>query len=282
MRSGMSSGIVARPLAGYIGAQIEGIDLSCPMDEPTFSSVRTALATYGVIFFREQRLTPDQHEVFTGHFGSPTDVRFVTMVEGHAHISEVPKDLDVHYNIGGGWHADQTCLDTPPLGAILVAGDLPDFGGDTLFSSLAAIYEALSPGLQALLDNLEAVDSNTRLVNSKSGKLITARQEVREAIHPVVIRNELTGRKSLFVDRAYTTRFEGWSEAEGAPPDRRAAGISDALHMASRFGRFLGQRTGRALRRERLRRYMHRLAIKAAPLRNALGAAHGPSAARVA
>ncbi len=97
MRSGMSSGIVARPLAGYIGAQIEGIDLSCPMDEPTFSSVRTALATYGVIFFREQRLTPDQHEVFTGHFGSPTDVRFVTMVEGHAHISEVPKDLPVRF-----------------------------------------------------------------------------------------------------------------------------------------------------------------------------------------
>lgn len=211
-----NSAIEVRPVNGYIGAEIGNIDLAEPLSDQTLVDVRDALATHGVLFFRDQSLTPEQHDTFARRFGTPTDINFVKTVDGHANMSIVSKEEDELKNIGGGWHADQTYYEKPPMGAVLVARELPAFGGDTLFSSMAAAYDALSDGLKQTLDGLKAVHSNERLMRTAT-RLNTAGATPQYAVHPVVIRHPVTGRKSLFVNRAYTLRFDGWSEEDSAP-----------------------------------------------------------------
>jgi taurine dioxygenase len=211
-----NSAIEVRPINGYIGAEIDNIDLAEPMSEQTLVDVRQALAEHGVIFFRDQNLTAEQHDAFARRFGTPTDINFVKTVDGYANMSVVSKEEDELKNIGGGWHADQTYYEKPPFGAVLVARELPSFGGDTLFSSMAAAYDALSDGLKETLDGLKAVHSNEKLLRSAT-RLNTAGATPQYATHPVVIRHPVTGRKSLFVNRAYTLRFDGWSEEDSEP-----------------------------------------------------------------
>lgn len=287
----MGSEIAIRPLSGYVGAMIEGVDLAKPLSDSDFGAIRDALAAHGVIFFGDQSITPEQHDVFARRFGDPTDVRFVKTVEGHVSMSEVTKDPEDTHNIGGGWHADQTFHDIPPLGAVLVARELPTFGGDTLFSSMAAAYEALSEGMREVLDGLEAVHSNVRLLNRGNAKLITAGQEVRETVHPVIVRHPLTGRKSLFVNSMYTMRFVGWTEEE-------SASLLSYLYQHGQRPEFQVRFTWRpgsiafwdniqvwhyaANDYHGQRRFMHRLAIKGAPLLNAQGKSHARFADQVA
>jgi taurine dioxygenase len=204
-------------LSGNIGAEIGNVDLSQPLDQSVIDEISLAHAKYGVIFFRDQTITPEQHEAFTRRFGDLTDVLYVKTVDGHGSMSEVVKNEEDKANIGGSWHADQTFQDYPPKGAVLVARELPDIGGDTLFTSMACVYEALSPGLQQLLEGLNVVHSNERLVATLNKNLIGQNQPVREVIHPAVIRNLLTGRKSVFLTPFYVMRFEGWSAEDSQP-----------------------------------------------------------------
>lgn len=212
----MSSTIRVRRIAGYVGAEIEGIDLSEVIADDAVSIIRNALLEHGVVFFRRQCITPAQHDRFARRFGEPTDVRMVGTVPGFPSMSLVEKAKEQLDNIGGGWHADQTFHDVPPAATVLVARELPAVGGDTLFSSMAAAYDALSEGLRRSLDGLRAVHDNAlvgRALSARTGKPYVPQQ----AVHPVVVRDPLTGRKSLFVNRAYTTRFEGWSERDSEP-----------------------------------------------------------------
>lgn len=213
-----NSSIEVRQVNGYIGAEIGNVDLSETLSDAKVQDLRLALAENGVIFFRDQSLTPAQHDAFARRFGSPTDINFVKTVDGYANMSVVSKEEDQLKNIGGGWHADQTYYERPPFGAVLVARELPPYGGDTLFSSMAAAYDALSPGLKETLDGLKAVHSNEKLINAGGGgRLNVAGATPQYATHPVVIRHPVTGRKSLFVNRAYTLRFDGWSDEDSRP-----------------------------------------------------------------
>jgi taurine dioxygenase len=200
-------------VTGCIGAEIGGIDLAEPLAEQDLLEIRNALATHGVIFFRGQSITPAQHDRFARRFGELTEVNMIGTVPGFPNMSEVAKAEEQMDNIGGGWHADQTFHEVPPWGTVLVARELPAFGGDTLFASMGAAYEALSDGLKKTLDALRAVHDNSIVGKSLAAK--TGKAHIpRQAVHPVVIRHPLTGRKSLFVNRAYTTRFEGWTERD--------------------------------------------------------------------
>jgi taurine dioxygenase len=202
-------------MTGHIGAEID-IDLAAPLTERDQAAIRDALAEHGVVFFRRQAITPAQHDRFARCFGDPTDVTMVNTVPGYPHMSEVAKTEEQLDNIGGGWHADQTFHQVPPWGTVLVARELPAAGGDTLFSSMRAAYDTLSDGLKKTLDGLRAVHDNTLVGKSlaaKTGKPFT----LQRAVHPVVIRHPLTGHKSLFVNRAYTTHFEGWTERDSEP-----------------------------------------------------------------
>ncbi len=199
-------------ISDYIGAEIRGVDLKNQTPE-LHEALKTALAENGVIFLRNQDITPEEHAQLAHGFGDPfdrTDPR--TAVNGYSFMGTVSKAEDEHDNIGNAWHIDQTYQQNPPNATILVARELPERGGDTLFASMAACYDALSPGLQKMLDGLRAVHSNEAVV--ARSKRLEGRPVLPPAIHPCVIRNPITGRKSLYLTAGYTQNFEGWTPAE--------------------------------------------------------------------
>jgi taurine dioxygenase len=207
-----------------VGAEVLGVDLSRPLSAEETSEIREALNEYGVIFFRDQELTPEQHIAFAERFGPINVNRFFQSVPGHPQIAEVRKEPDQTTNIGGGWHTDHSYDEAPALGSILLARDVPEHGGDTMFASMHRAYEALSDGLKRTLENLRAVHSSrhvfgaaARYAKDTAGRIGNAELATQDAVHPVVIRHPETGRKTLYVNAAFTIRFEGWTEKESKP-----------------------------------------------------------------
>jgi taurine dioxygenase len=200
------------PISDYIGAEIRGVDLGQQTPE-LHEALKVALAKYGVIFLRGQDITPEQHAELAYGFGNPFDrTDPSTATHGYSFMGTVSKTEDQVDNIGNAWHIDQTYQVNPPNATILIAREIPIRGGDTLFAGMAACYEALSPGLQAMLDGMKAVHSNARVV--ARSKRLAGRSAMPDVVHPCVIRNPITGRKSLYITAGYTQRFEGWTEAE--------------------------------------------------------------------
>src|SRR5712692_6419047 len=117
-----------RPLAGALGAEILGVDLARPLDAPEVAEIRGALSDHGVVFFREQQLTPEQHIAFAGNFGPINVNRFFAHVAGHPQIAEVRKEPEQTRNIGGGWHTDHSYDAAPALGSMLLAREVPAVG----------------------------------------------------------------------------------------------------------------------------------------------------------
>ncbi|WIM11621.1 TauD/TfdA family dioxygenase [Enhydrobacter sp.] len=213
-----------RPSSPAVGAEILGVDLSGPLSTEETSEIREALKEYGVIFFRDQELTPEQHIAFAERFGPININRFFQSVSGHPQIAEVRKELDQTTNIGGSWHTDHSYDEAPALGSILLARDVPEHGGDTMFASMHRAYEALSDGLKRTLENLRAVHSSrhvfgaaARYAKDTAGRIGNAELATQDAVHPVVIRHPETGRKTLYVNAAFTIRFEDWTEKESKP-----------------------------------------------------------------
>jgi taurine dioxygenase len=223
-----NSTIDVRPVSTNIGAEIRGIDLAQPLSDQTYREIRTALTEHGVIFFRDQRITPDQHAAFAQRFGE-FDVDPTASLghpDGYPMICEVRKEPEETRNIGGNWHTDHCFDPNPPLGSILLAREVPEYGGDTMFASMYAAYDALSDGLKRTLEGLNAVHAKTRAfvglprerqVSASEHADIQNRFATRDAVHPVVPRHPETGRRLLFVNPTYTTRFEGWTEKESEP-----------------------------------------------------------------
>lgn len=218
-----ASVIGVRPLAGAIGAEISGVDLSRDLDDATVAEIRQALLDHMVIFFRDQDITPEQHLAFAKRFGEPVEYPLVNGLEGFPEIVPVVKLEHETVNFGGLWHSDTTYLETPPMGSILAARELPPYGGDTIFANMYMAYETLSDGMKAILDGLKAVNasnkaqvSQTRKERVKSDAKATP-ETVLEAVHPVVRTHPETGRKALYVNPAHTVRFDGLTEAESAP-----------------------------------------------------------------
>ncbi len=217
--------IGVKRLSGALGAEIEGVDLARDLDNETFDDIHQAFLDHQVIFFRGQNLTPDQHKAFGRRFGKLNIHPYVKGMESHPEIMEIIKEPSEKLNFGGGWHSDMSFLETPSIGSILYALEVPEFGGDTLFASQVAAYEALSPGLKQTLDGLRAIHSSAREYSS-SGHSAQKRQSMQvaeadgfvgEYAHPVVKVHPETGRKALYVNPAFTMKFEGWSTRESKP-----------------------------------------------------------------
>lgn len=212
------------PTSGALGAEINGVDLSEPLSDPQIDELRGALNQYGVIFFRDQTLTPEQHIAFAERFG-PIDInRFFQAAPGHPQIAEVRKEPEQKVNIGGGWHTDHSYDQIPALGSILLARETPPRGGDTMFACMNLAYEALSDGLKKTLGNMRAVHSSRHVFGAASayvrdagGRLGNTEKALQDAIHPVVLRHPESGKKILYVNPAFTTHFEGWTAQESAP-----------------------------------------------------------------
>jgi taurine dioxygenase len=204
-----------------IGAIVRGVDLSRALDDKTIGSVRAALLKHQVIFFEDQDLTPTQQRDFAHRFGS------LHVHPLYPQIESVPEVLilDNHANNptdNDAWHTDVTFIETPPMGTILHARELPPEGGDTMFSSMTAAYNALSPRLREFLGTLDAEHdflrgfSPKRLVAQNAGedRFAKARAENPPVVHPVIRTHPETGENGLFVNFGFTTKILGLSGKE--------------------------------------------------------------------
>ena len=215
--------IEVRPLAGAVGAEISGFDLAEPASDALIAAVRRAWLAHGVLFLRNQPLPAAQFQAFAERFGEVIEYPFVKGIEGHPLIIPVLKLPHERNNFGGIWHTDTAYLEAPPMATMLIARELPPFGGDTLFASGAAAFEALSPALKRMLEGLKAVNTSAKADVTKTRedrvKDAPAAQSKKElsAEHPVVRTHPETGRKSLYVNFGHTARFAGMTEEESRP-----------------------------------------------------------------
>ncbi len=209
-------------IAGSVGAEIVGVDLGAAFGSSEAQSLRAALLEHEVIFVRDQRLTPAQFLAFAQSMGEPVDYPFVRGIDGYQQIIEVKKLEHERHNFGGIWHSDTTYLDEPPMGSMLLAREVPPFGGDTLFASQTRAWEALSPTMQHLLEGLVAINSSAKADVSR-----TREDRIRSdgkgdaksycAEHPLVRTHPETGRKALYVNVAHTAGIRGMTEEESTP-----------------------------------------------------------------
>jgi len=214
--------LTVTPLSGTIGAEISGIDLAAASDAE-IAAIRRIWLDHNVVFFRDQTLPPAAFLALARRFGSPIEYPFVKGIDGFAEIIPVLKLPHERVNFGGIWHSDTSYLDTPPMATMLVALDVPAYGGDTLFANMYLAYDALSDGMKQLLDGLKYVASSAKADVSRTREdriRDGARNDAKtlyEATHPVVRTHPETGRKALYVNTAHALRFDSMTEAESAP-----------------------------------------------------------------
>jgi taurine dioxygenase len=213
----------AQPIAGALGAEITGVDLSKDLGDAAVAEIRRIWLEHLVIFFRDQDLPPARFLAFARRFGEPIEYPFVKGLDEFPVIIPVLKLEHEKINFGGIWHSDTTYLDVPPMASMLVAREVPSAGGDTEFANMYLAYETLSSGMRRLLDGLVAVNSSaaadvsrTREDRIKDSARADAKKEY-VAAHPAVRVHPETGRRALYVNVAHTVRFEGMTEEESAP-----------------------------------------------------------------
>ncbi|MBU2531674.1 MAG: TauD/TfdA family dioxygenase [Alphaproteobacteria bacterium] len=208
--------IAVKPLTARIGAEIEGADLTKPLDDQTFKEVHQALKDFGVIFFRDQRLDHESHKAFGRRFGELTVHPAIPGPQGHPEILPIHTDKTSTYIAGERWHSDVSCDEKPPMGSVLYLHTVPEYGGDTLFSSMSAAYDALSDRMKTYLEGLTARhDGEPQYRGRYKDKVADDSHMVYpHADHPVVTTHPETGRKCLFVNPIFTVRINGLPRTE--------------------------------------------------------------------
>lgn len=220
----------SRPIAWRLGTEIMGIDLkrSEEISDESIRQMWKLLGQRGILLFRKQGLNHDQHLAFTRRFGplaltgltsryAPPgypDIFTVTNIKTNGARSETE-------NAAQQWHSDQTFLKVPARASMLRCELAPQYGGDTMFANMYAVYEDLSDGLKATLEPLKAFHS---LFSSRS-KVMKGRKPLGEdelarvegAVQPVVLTHPDTGRKSLYINEQCVDHFEGWTIEESKP-----------------------------------------------------------------
>ncbi len=221
----LSNQLTVHPIAGSVGAEMHGVDLSHDVSDATIAAIRSALLAHGVIFFRDQTLDHDSHKAFARRFAPifvHPNFRGLGTDDEIVEIRRAPTDQKI---VGEEWHADTTMMAEPPMGAILYGVEVPPYGGDTEFASMYAAYDALSAGMKTMLSGMRAVHSDHMVAGPAVARNAKRSTKVREDadwrptvnLHPVVRTHPETGRKSLFVNRAYVHRFEDMTEEESRP-----------------------------------------------------------------
>ena len=220
--------ITVDPISGALGAEIHGVDLSQPLDDATFAEIRRAFLEHCVIFFRDQRLGPEDLKTFGRRFGTLNVHPFVKGLDGHNEVMPIIKEKTDKANFGGGWHSDMSFLEEPALGSVLYALETPAFGGDTLWANQYLAYETLSDKMKEVLAGLHAVHSassqyapggeSDRNNKKRKGMEVAVTDAASEIVtHPVVRTHPETGRKALYVNPAFTVKFAGMRARESQP-----------------------------------------------------------------
>ena len=204
------------PFSANCGVTVENFQLAS-MTADELANLRQAFVQHGLLFFRDQELSPGEHLRFARRFGSIVVNKFFNTTQEHPEIAEVRKEKTQQTNIGGGWHADHSYDDEPAMGSILVARVLPETGGNTHFANLYAAYEALPCSMKERLTSMRAIHSNKHLYGESGLYRLTdladqlgGMDRVGDATHPVVITHPDSGRKALYVNPGHTVQFEDW------------------------------------------------------------------------
>jgi taurine dioxygenase len=219
----VSPSLDIRPLSGAIGAEVLGIDLARELDDETVAEIRRIWLKHLVIFFRDQTLSPERFLGVARRFGKPIEYPFIKGIDGFPEVTPVVKLEHEKNNFGGIWHTDTAYLEIPPMGTMLIAREVPPYGGDTLFANQYLAYEALSDGMRKILDGLIAVNTSAKADVSRTREdriRDGAREDAKKsyvAEHPVVRTHPETGRKALYVNLGHTERFVGMTTEESAP-----------------------------------------------------------------
>jgi taurine dioxygenase len=234
--------VAVRRIGRHLGAEISGVDLSQPLSDGAFAQIADAFFANEVVFFRNQRLTPEQQVAFTRRFGElEHHVRKESLLPGFPEVLVVSNILD-----GGGrpigaqdagrfWHSDLSYKAQPSLLSALYAVEVPFRGGsalgDTYFASATAAYDALPAQTRQRIAGLKSVHSYRyyrsknalaqRADRERGGRDVIERAPTEEQLRsvpdvesPVVRTHPVTGRKALFVNEAHTSSIVGLEPAE--------------------------------------------------------------------
>ena len=219
--------IRVKPLAGALGAEIGGVDLASLKDDAVWAEILRAFVAHSVLVFRDQTLEPADLMAVGARFGAPSYYPFVVGMPDFPFIFEIIKEPSETRNFSGAWHSDSSYLPQPPLGTLLYALETPSVGGDTLFTSTAAAYDALSAGMKDMLGKLTGVFSaelkygggRTNMHKSIGAMAIHDTDKAAEmgAEHPIVRTHPDSGRQALYLSRSHTVRFKDMTEEESRP-----------------------------------------------------------------
>ena len=207
------------PIAGALGAEVAGLDLTAPLDDDARTELRGALATHQVLFFRDQPMSAQNHRDLAHVFGETQPHPAYPTVDGYPELSILEVTPDAPPKIDT-WHTDMTFMERPPLGSILHGKIIPPAGGDTLFASLGRAFDTLSEATRRMVDGLVAEHSfayGFRHSLAEPGGQERLGATVRAnppRQHPVVRRHPVTGRRVLYVNPLFTTRIVGLRESE--------------------------------------------------------------------
>ena len=220
--------IEVRPIAGALGAEIGGVDLSEPIGDALFGDIYQAFLEHQVIFFRDQEITPDQYLAFAHHWGDIHRHPYMMGLPDHPDILELLKTETDTYAFGNTWHSDQMFAPRPAKCTMLYAKELPTVGGDTLFANMYMAYDSLSDGMKALVGGLKGLNCGDRNQNKggqsraerysgAQGMLLKDPGNIQtDSVHPIVRTHVDTGRKGLYFG-SHTLRLDGFTEAESEP-----------------------------------------------------------------
>ena len=245
--------IAVEPLTPTIGAVVSGVDLARPLPDDTFQEIHDAWMQHCVLLFRNQVMTPEQHLAFGRRFGPLHVHPAAPYAHGTPELMVIETNRGSKRNNGSGWHSDVSADEEPPLGTILHLHEVPSQGGDTLWASMYAAFEALSPSMQALLERSvrpARCGLHRRIRRSSPTAGVPA-----ASVHPVVRTHPVTKRKVLFVNSSFTRRIEGLTvEREPRAPRfpvraRQAPRLPVPLPLGSRLRRHVGQPLHPASRR---------------------------------
>lgn len=227
--------IEAHPLAAAMGAEIVGAQID-RMDDATFGEIRDSLFRHGMIFLRRQPIDFGAYEDFAAHFGRFAEDAYTKGVEGHPDIQPVIREADARDGMifGSGWHTDSPFLAEPPAISMLLAKEVPPWGGDTIWANAVLAYETLDPETQARIERLRVRMSMARVLvtarehvspgDTPLGRLAATRngeplpadlaRKVEGTLHAIVRSHPVTGSKALYCDGTYAVGIEGMDAAE--------------------------------------------------------------------
>ena len=215
------SGLSFEPASAAVGTFVSGADLRT-LTEGEFQAIEQKFFETGVLFFRDQEMSPQDHIAFAERWAEIDINRFFTAHQSFPQIALVLKEPDQTTNIGGGWHTDHSYDQIPAMGSILRAVDLPKTGGDTLFAGMAAAYETLDDATKTEIEGLKATHSSRHIFGAESSyakevgdRYGNAEAATQDAVHPIVLPHPETGRKGLYVNAGFTTGVVGMDEDAG-------------------------------------------------------------------